>query len=77
MYAPQSYQKIKVQLVFACKHDRCHKARLVAGGHQTPDPIDRSSIYSGVVSARSLRLSIFLARLNNREVWGADIAMHT
>ena len=56
---------------FACKHDRHHKARLVAGSHLTPDPID--SIYSGVVSTRSLRLSIFLAKLNNMKVWGADI----
>ena len=37
--APQGYQKIKEHLVFACKHNRCHKARLVAGGHQTSDPI--------------------------------------
>ena len=75
MNAPQGYQKINVHLVFACKHDGCHKARLVAGGHLTPDPID--SIYSGVVSISSLRLSIFsifLAKLNNMEVWGVDIA---
>ena len=69
--APQGYQKIKVHLVFAYKHDRHHKARLVAGGHLSPDPID--SIYSGVVSTRPLRLSIFLAKLNNIEVWGAGI----
>ena len=69
--APQRYQKIKVHLIFASKHDGCHKAYLVAGGHLSPDPID--SIYSGVVSTRSLRLSIFLAKLNNVEVWGADI----
>ena len=30
-------------------------------------------IYSGVISIRSLRLAIFLAKLNNLEVWGADI----
>ena len=65
--APQGYQKIKVHLVFACKHDGCHKARLVAGHHLTPDPIDH--IYSRVVSIRSL----FLAQLNNMKVWGADI----
>ena len=65
--APQGYQKIKVHLVFA----GCHKARLIAGGHLTPDPID--SIYSGVVSTRLLRLSIFLAKLSNMKVWGADI----
>ena len=46
--APLGYQKIKVHLVFACKHDGCHKARSVAGGHLTPDPIH--SICSGVVS---------------------------
>ena len=44
---------------------------MVAGGHLTPDPIE--SIYFGVVSIRSLRLVIFLAKLNNLEVWGADI----
>ena len=33
----------------------------------------QDNIYSGVVSTRSLRLSIFLAKLNNMEVWGADI----
>ena len=69
--APDGYQKIRVHLIFAVKHDGRHKARLVAGGHLTRDPIE--SIYSGVVSIRSLRLVIFLAKLNNVEVWGADI----
>ena len=69
--APIGYQKIKVHLVFACKHNGYHKARLFAGGHLTPDPIH--SIYSGVVSTRSLRLTIFLAKLNNMNVWAADI----
>ena len=55
----------------AVKHDGRHKARLVAGGHLTPDPI--KNIYSGGVSIRSLRLVILLAKLNNLEVWGADI----
>ena len=65
MNAPQGYQKIKVHLVLACKHGGYHKAKLVAGGHLTPDPID--SIYSGIVSTRSLRPSRFLAKLNNME----------
>ena len=69
--APNGYQKIRVHLSFAVKHDGRHKARLVAGGHLTPDPIE--SIYSGVVSIRTLRLVIFLAKLSNLEVWGADI----
>ena len=64
--APQGHQKIKVHLVFACKHDGCHKVHLVADGSLTPDPID--SIYSGIGSTMSLRLSIFLAKLNNMEV---------
>ena len=70
-HAPQGYQKINVCLGFACKHDGCHKVWLVAAGNLTPDPID--SIYSGVVSTRSLGLSIFLAKLNTIDVWGADI----
>ena len=69
--APNGYQKIRVHLIFAVKHVGRHKAKLVAGGHLTPDPIE--SIYSGVVSIRSLRLVIFLAKLNNLEVWGADL----
>ena len=64
-------RKIRVHLIFAVKHDGRHKAILVAGGDLTPDPIE--SIYSGVVSIRSLRLVIFLAKLNKLEVWGADI----
>ena len=64
--APNGYQKIRVHLIFAVKHGGRHKARLVAGGHLTPDPIE--SIYSGVASIRSLRLVIFLAKLNNLEV---------
>ena len=69
--APDGYQKIRVHLIFAVKHDGRHKARLVAGGHLTPDPIE--SIYSGVFSIRSLRLVIYLAKLNNLEVCRADI----
>ena len=69
--APDGAQKVRVHLIFAAKHDGRHKARLVAGGHLTPDSIE--SIYSGVVSIRSLRLVIFLDKLNNLDVWGADI----
>jgi hypothetical protein len=48
-----------------------HKARLVADGHLTDQPVE--DIYSGVVSLRSLRLVIFLAELNDLELWGTDI----
>ena len=33
-------RKFRVHLIFAVKHDGRHKARLVAGGHLTPDPIE-------------------------------------
>ena len=46
------------------------QGQISGGGHLTPDPIDH--IYSGVVSTRSLRLSTFLAKLNNMKVWAAD-----
>ena len=69
--APPGYQKIRVHLIFAVKYDSRHKARLVADGHLTPEPVE--SIYSGVGSLRNLKLVIFLGKLNNLELWGADI----
>ena len=57
--APVGYQRIRAHLVFAVKHDGRHKVRLVVGVHLTPEPIE--SIYSGIVSIRSLRLSYFLS----------------
>ena len=57
--------------VFAVKYDGRHKARLVADGHLTTEPI--KNIYSGVVSLRNLRLLIFLGNLNQLDLWGADI----
>ena len=68
---PKGYHRIKVHLVFAVKFDGRHKARLVADGHLSPEPIE--NIYSGVVSLRNLRLVIFLGKLNHLDLWGADI----
>ena len=70
MNPPKGYHRIKVHLVFAVKFDGRHKARLVADGHLTPEPIE--NIYSGVVSLRNLRLVIFLGKLNHLDLWGAD-----
>ena len=50
--APNGFQKIRVHLIFAVKHDGRHKVRLVAGGHLTPETIENK--YSGVVSISSL-----------------------
>ena len=71
MNPPIGYHKIKVHLVFAVKFDGRHKARLVADSHLTPEPIE--NIYSGVVSLRYLWLVIFLGKLNNLNIGGADI----
>ena len=69
--APRGFQRIHAHFVFAVKHDGRHKARLVAGGHLTQPT--QESVYSGVVSVRTLRMVIFLAELNGLELMGADI----
>ena len=68
---PDGFQKIRVHFVYAVKHDGRLKARLVADGHLTKEPVE--SIYSGVVSLRSLRMVVFLSQLNDLEIWGVDV----
>jgi hypothetical protein len=63
---PPGYKRICVNFVFDVKHhDTRHNARLVANGHLTDIIID--SAYSGVVSLRGFRLTLFLAEL--RDIW--------
>ena len=69
--APAGYKRIRCHFVFDVKHDGRHKSRLVAGGHLTDVPLE--SVYSGVVSLRSLRLVIFLAELNGLTLFQADV----
>ena len=66
MNSPKGYHRIKVHLVFAVKFDGRHKARLVADGNLTPDPIE--NIYNGEVSLRNLRLVTFSDKLSNLEI---------
>ena len=61
---PDGFQKIRVHFVYAVKHAGKFKARPVADGHLTKEP---------VVSLRSLRMVVFLSQLNDLEVWGADV----
>ena len=68
---PDGFQKIRVHFVYAVKHDGRFKARLVADGHLTKEPVQ--SIYTGVVSLRSLRMVVFLSQHNDLEIWGADV----
>ena len=58
------FQKIRVHFVYAVKHAGKFKARPVADGHLTKEP---------VVSLRSLRMVVFLSQLNDFEIWGADV----
>ena len=60
-----------LHFVYAVKHDGRYKARLVADGYLTKEPVE--SIYSGVVSLKSLRMVVFLSQLNDLEIWGADV----
>ena len=68
---PPGYKKIRVHMVYDVKHDLRRKARLVADGHLTKVPLD--SVYSSVVSLRGLRMTIFLAELNQLELWCTDV----
>ena len=52
------------------KHDRRHKARLVADGHLANVPL--LSVCSGVLSLRGIRLVTFAGEMSRLESWGAD-----
>ena len=58
-------------MVFDIKLDLTRKARLVADGHLTPDPID--STYAGVVSREIIRIALTHAVLLGVNIWAADI----
>ena len=73
--APKRYQKIRVHFVFDVKHCGKFKARLVADGCLTKEP--NETLYSGGFSLRNLRLAMFLAELNNLQLWGQMLEMHT
>jgi Reverse transcriptase (RNA-dependent DNA polymerase) len=64
---PVGYKKIRIHLIFDVKHDDRHKARLVADGHLT------DLVYSGAVNLRGFRIVLFLAELNQLELWYTDI----
>jgi hypothetical protein len=68
---PRDHQKIRVHFVYDVKHDLRLKSRLVAEGNLTAPPKD--SVYSGVVTLRSLRLCMLLAELNGLQVEAANV----
>ena len=69
---PVGYKHIKCHMIFDIKMCLTRKARLVAGGHMTPD-MTKQSVYSSVVSRDSVRLAFLLAALNDLDVMSADI----
>ena len=66
------YTKIRVHFVYDVKHDGRHKARMVAGGHMTPDD-NKEMSYSGVVSLRSIRLALVIGELNGLSPMVGDV----
>lgn len=68
---PNGYKKICVHLVYSVKHDGHHKSHLVMDSHLTNIPAE--SVYSGVVSLCSIRLLLFLTKLNGMQAWATDI----
>ena len=72
--APPNHQTIRVNLIYVVKHDGTHKAKLVAEGSLTPEPVE--NIYSGVVSLRHLRLVIFLGQLTTLNYGDLILGMH-
>ena len=68
---PVGHSKLGVHMVFDVKLDLTRKARLVADGHLTPDPVD--STYAGVVSRETVRVALTYAALMGLDVWAADI----
>jgi hypothetical protein len=65
------HNNIRVHFVYDVKHDLRLKSRLVAEGNITAPTKD--SVYSGVVTLRSLCLCMLLAELNGLKVEAVDV----
>ena len=68
---PKGYKKIKVHLIYNITHDTRYKTRCVSDRHLTEIPLD--NVYSGVAPLRGLHMIIFLAELNQLDMWATDI----
>ena len=67
---PFGYSRLS-DIIFDMKLDLTLKGRLVANGHLTPDPV--YSIYTGMVSHKSVRVALTYAALMCIYIWVADI----
>src|SRR5210317_1585719 len=70
---PEGYIRIPYHFVYDVKFNLRRKARLVMGGHRTPDVPD-VEVYSGVVSMETIRTAFVLAARNNLQVCTADVS---
>ena len=66
------HQYVPLVYAFDCKFDGRRRARICANGSVVEKLAD-SEVYSGVVSNDSVRLIMFLAKLNGLKVCAADI----
>ena len=73
----KGYQEITGHIIFDVKLGEGfrRKARFVGDGHKTETP--SSVTYSTVVSRDSVRIILTVAVLNELDIQGADIKMHT
>ena len=69
---PEGFTRIPHQIVFDVKFDGRLKARLVGGGHRTPE-VHHEEVFSSVVSMEAVRLGFLIAKLNNLQVCAGDI----
>ena len=60
---PDGYEKVKVKIVYDCKHDYGRCARSVGCGDMTKN-VDPESAYFSVVSLKSLSTVMFICKLN-------------
>ena len=66
-----AHKKVPFHMIYDIKMDFARKARLVAEGCRTLNPV--TSTYVGVVSRESVRIAFTYAALNGLDVWAADV----
>ena len=66
-----AHKQVSFHMIYDIKMDFTRKARLVAEGCSTPNPV--TSTYAGVVSRESVRIAFMYVALNVLDVWSADV----
>ena len=66
-----AHKKVHFHMIYDIKMDFTRKARLVAEGCRTPNPV--KSTYVRVVYRESVRIAFTYAALNGLDVWEADV----